>query len=151
MQPPFISTRSIENLVNKKDRRSAPVSVKEYVLPKAFCSHSKNHMVAVLSNQVDDAVKAAFVVTDAATSAAASTSLNQPDIVSITGGIAMVISIPPQPEPVLRQLAQAGANVSLVFYREGDKDLYYPDEGFRVPYRPTQGILTVASVEEATA
>ena len=47
-------TKSGQSIHNKKDRHTAPIVIQQVMLPKAFCSHTENSMVVVLSNKVDD-------------------------------------------------------------------------------------------------
>ena len=46
--------KSWQSIHNKKDRHTAPITVKDVSMPKAFCSHTDNSMVVVLANKVDD-------------------------------------------------------------------------------------------------
>ena len=46
--------KSRQSIHNKKDRHTAPIAIQQVMLPKAFCSHTENSMVVVLSNKVDD-------------------------------------------------------------------------------------------------
>ena len=47
-------TKSLQSIHNKKDRHTAPIAIQQVMHPKAFCSHTENSMVVVLTNKVDD-------------------------------------------------------------------------------------------------
>ena len=47
-------TKSSQSIHNKKDRHTAPIAIQQIMHPKAFCSHTENSMVVVLTNKVDD-------------------------------------------------------------------------------------------------
>jgi hypothetical protein len=45
--------KSHHAILNTNHKQTSPIVVKQWVLPKAFCSHQDNYLMALLKNMVD--------------------------------------------------------------------------------------------------